>query len=53
MKKSKVVKPPAPTPIADPEELRKGKKQDIARQLAQSGGRASTILTEAGGKLGA
>lgn len=53
MKIPKVAKPPAPTPIADPVEVTKAKRKDVARQLARAGGRASTILTDNGGKLGA
>lgn len=53
MKSPKTAKPPAPTPIADPVEVTKAKKKDVARQLAAAGGRASTIMTDSSGKLGA
>lgn len=53
MKKPKTPKAPPPTPIPDVVQVEKTKRKDLARQLAQSGGRASTILSDVGAKLGA
>lgn len=53
MKSPKPVAPPPPTPLPDPNDIVKAKKKTTAETLARQGGRASTILTQSEGKLGA
>lgn len=44
---------PPPTPMPDMQQIDKAKKKTTAELMARSGGRASTIMTDSNGKLGA